>query len=112
MKNLILFTVAVVLAAIMTPFAIIFNALDPVFKLLGDLALSIDMAGNVLLRRPMNAWLITEEGYKFGNRKETISSALGKNKRDETLTPFGRGIANLLDFIDENHCLKSIDKMV
>jgi hypothetical protein len=40
MKNLILFTVAVVLAAIMTPFAIIFNALDPVFKLLGDLALS------------------------------------------------------------------------
>ena len=112
MKSLLLFLIAVILTAIATPFAVFFVIFEPLSKLLGDIALSIDMAGNVLLASPMNRLLITENGYKFGNRKETISSALGKNKRDNNLTESGKFIANILDFIDDNHCLKSIDNVV
>jgi hypothetical protein len=76
----------------------------------GKMALSIDITGNVMFSGMFNDWLAT--GYKFGNRKETISSVLGKNKRDGTLTGLGTSLANILDFIDENHCIKSIDNNV
>ena len=112
MKGLGLFLIAVVLGTLFLPFAILFVAFDSVFNLMGDIALSIDMAGNVFLRRPMNYWLITDAGYKFGNRKETVSSVLGKNQRDNTLMPIGKWIAKVLDTIDPGHCKESIDKMV
>ena len=48
-------------------------------------------------------------GYKFGNSKETISSALSKNKRDGTLSRTGKLLAWILDKIDKNHVLKSIN---
>jgi len=47
--------------------------------------------------------------YKFGNVNETISSALGKNQRDGTLSWFGRLICFILDKLDKNHCKKSIN---
>ena len=50
----------------------------------------------------------SRNGYKFGNVNETISSALGKNQRDKTLSWFGKIICLILDTIDENHCKKSI----
>lgn len=112
MINLLLFIIAVILTGIMSPIAIIYLILDTVFDLLGKIALSIDMAGNVLLSRPMNDILIKKNGYQFGNRKETISSALGKNKLNDTLTKYGRLVADILDKIDENHCIKSIDNNV
>jgi len=112
MISVLLFIVAIVLTVIMTPIALLYTAIDPIFDLLGRLALSIDMAGNVLLARPMNDLLKTKHGYKFGNRKETISSVLGKNKRDKTLTILGISIANILDFIEKDHCIKSIDDMI
>ena len=50
-------------------------------------------------------------GYAFGNPNETISSALGKNQRDGTLSWFGKVICKILDTIDKNHCEKSIDNL-
>ena len=50
-----------------------------------------------------------KRGYKFGNRDETISSALGRNKRLGTLTRFGIFIDKILDKLDPDHSLNSID---
>ena len=71
-------------------------------------ALSIDIWGNREFRTLWNSRLIIEGGYQFGREGETISSALGKNKLMGTLTKEGNKLANLLDKIDTNHCIKSM----
>src|SRR6476620_7537605 len=71
-------------------------------------AINIDKFANREFRATWNKYLKTENGYKFGKETETISSALGKNKRDNTLTKTGRLVCNVLDFLDKNHCIKSI----
>lgn len=78
-------------------------------KLSLNLALVIDRTGNLICRDIMNDLLIYPEWYKFGKRQETISSVLGKNKRDWTLTKRWLLLADILDYIDPNHCIKSID---
>lgn len=77
-----------------------------------SIATSIDASGNVVCKDLFNLILKQKGGVEFGNRKETISSVLGKNKRDGTLTNTGKGVAFILDKIDTNHCLKSIDDKV
>ena len=74
-------------------------------------AVDIDRFGNRNFRTLLNATLRKENGYKFGDERETISSALGKNKRDKTLTKTGKILCSILDFLDENHCLKSIKEL-
>lgn len=76
------------------------------------IATGIDQTGNVVCVDLFNLVLINNKGYKFGNRKETISSALGKNQRDGTLTIAGTALCDLLDLIDKDHCFKSIDEIV
>lgn len=71
-------------------------------------AISIDIFANVEFRTLWNLVFVKQMGYKFGLQGETISSALGKNQRDKTLTKFGRIICKILDFLDKNHCKKSI----
>jgi 8-oxo-dGTP diphosphatase len=77
-----------------------------------SIATSIDASGNVIFEDLFNLLLIKGSGYKFGNRKETISSVLGKNQRDKTLTLIGTALANILDMLDKNHCLNSIDNLI
>jgi len=71
-------------------------------------AKEIDIFGNFIGAPLFNQVLIKEGGYKFGNRSETISSALGKNSKDSTLTIYGIFLCWLVDRMDENHCEKSI----
>ena len=71
-------------------------------------ALSIDIWANREFRTLWNVKLRIENGYEFGREGETISSALGKNQRDKTLTTSGKILVFILDFLDENHCKKSI----
>jgi hypothetical protein len=75
-----------------------------------ETAIDIDRFGNRNFRTLLNKTL-QKNGYKFGDERETISSALGKNKRDNTLTKTGITICNILDYLDNNHCLKSIKKL-
>jgi len=70
-------------------------------------ALNLDKFGNREFRAFLN-FSMQKNGYKFGNPNETISSALGKNERDNTLTKCGRILVKFLDIIDKNHCKKSI----
>ena len=109
MVRLLLFTIALILFIVAFPIAIIYTALDTIFNLLGKLAVAIDSAGNVLLVELFNDSLISEEGHKFGDRKETISYVLGKNKKTNTLKRLGRLLCGLLNKIEKNHCEKAIE---
>ena len=71
-------------------------------------ALSLDIWANFELRTLWNTKLRINGGYEFGKIGETISSALGKNERDKTLSKTGKLLVKILDFFDENHCKKSI----
>ena len=69
---------------------------------------TLDLLGNVTIFNWLWFLFKTKDGYKFGNFNETISSALGKNQRDKTLTKCGKILVSILDFLDKNHCQKSI----
>ena len=73
-------------------------------------ATDIDKFGNRNMRTLLNVTLITSEGYQFGQWDETISSALGVNQRDSTLTKTGKAICWILDTLDKDHCKKSIEE--
>ena len=120
----VLAIVALLLACVLFPFGLLitfvanlykrrwkfsFKRLDEQFL---SIATSIDSSGNVVCKDLFNMCLKSKKGYEFGTRKETISSVLGKNQRDKTLTFTGKAIAFILDKIDKNHCQKSIDNLV
>lgn len=73
-----------------------------------NIALSIDKLGNVVMSNIFNDVMITKNGYKFGDDRETISSALGKNKIKNSLSKTGILLCKILDFIDDNHCVNAI----
>jgi hypothetical protein len=73
-------------------------------------AISLDRFGNREFRTLFNKVLILDNGYQFGDISETISSVLGKNEKDNTLTKAGKWLVWVLDKIDKNHAAKSIDK--
>lgn len=91
--------------AVLYKYGFSFKTIDGYFH---ETAIDIDRFANRNFRTLWNMTLRTKEGYKFGDYRETISSALGKNKRDGTLTKTGRIVCYILDALDENHCIKSI----
>jgi ADP-ribose pyrophosphatase YjhB (NUDIX family) len=118
--GLLLFLISVFLLLATGIFGIVYGVFHAIFKKgfrgLGEyflqIAISIDQLGNVLMQHLLNLLWVKPGGYAFGNRDETISSALGRNKRSGTLTVFGRGIDAILDRIDPNHSLNSIDYFI
>lgn len=120
----VLAIVALLLALVLFPFGLLITFITNLykrrwkfsFKRLDEqflsIATSIDSSGNVVCKDLFNVCLKSKKGYEFGKRKETISSVLGKNQRDKTLTFTGKAIAFILDKIDKNHCQKSIDNLV
>ena len=74
-------------------------------------ALSIDIWANREFRTLWNDKLKIDRGYEFGKENETISRALGKNERDKTLSKKGKLLVKILDFLDKNHCQKSIKEI-
>lgn len=72
-------------------------------------AKNLDIYANREFRSLWNKTLRSGSGYKFGAIGETISSALGKNQRDNTLSKNGKRLVKILDFLDKEHCKNSID---
>ena len=113
----LLFVISIVLILITGPLGFIYGILHSLFKqgfkgtgeFFLKIAISVDQLGNVLMQHLLNLLWMKPGGYKFGNRDETISSALGRNKKLGTLTWQGRFIDKILDIIDPNHSLNSID---
>jgi len=114
MKGFILFVVAIVLFLpltliniffVMAKYGFSFKTIDNYFY---QTAVDIDRFGNHNLRTMLNATLKKKYGYPFGNKYETISSALGKNKKAKTLTFTGSILCRILHIFDKDHCMKSI----
>ena len=113
MKGLILFLIAIFLFLPLTGINIVLVLIkNPTWKSLDEYffqtALDIDRFGNRNFRTLLNNSLIKDSIHKFGDPRETISSVLGKNERDETLTVTGVLLVKLLNAIDKDHCKKSI----
>lgn len=123
MKNFLLFLIAVLLALIVFPIGFLFTIGRAIWKwkrskMVGFLvntclsfALAIDHFGNVVCRDLFNSLMIKRGGYAFGNIRETISSAIGKNQQRGTLTTTGRCLAWILDTLDPDHCMRSISEV-
>lgn len=113
----LLFLISIFLMALTAPIGFVYGILHSLFtkgfRSLGEyllkIAISIDQLGNVLMQHLLNVLCVKKGGYFFGNRDETISSALGRNKQLATLTGFGKAIDSFLDQIDKDHSLNSID---
>lgn len=115
--GLLLFLISIVLFLATVPIGFIFGAVYSLYKqgLVGiseyllKMAISIDQLGNVSMQHLLNVVWIKKSGYKFGNRDETISSALGRNNKLGTLSGFGEFIDGFLNLLDKDHSLNSID---
>lgn len=120
--GLLFFIVSVILSALLYPVSFlasfIVNILHPKEMLSKlnqqflDIAVSVDATGNVVCDDLFNHIWIKKAGYRFGKRKETISSVLGKNQLTHTLTWLGWVVAKMLDAIQKDHCFISIDYWV
>jgi hypothetical protein len=75
-----------------------------------EVALALDNAGNVIMQHLLNDTLLLKKQhtYYFGNKKETISSVIGKNHLTNTLSPLGKALNAFLNYIDKDHSLNSI----
>lgn len=115
--GVLLFLISIVLLALTGPLGFIYGSLHALFtkgfKGIGEfllkIAISVDQLGNVMMQHLLNMLWVKKGRYNFGNRDETISSALGRNKKLGTLTGFGNWIDKLLDTLDPDHSLNSID---
>lgn len=72
-------------------------------------AKNLDIYANREFRSLWNKTLRIESGYEFGKIGETISSALGKNEINNTLSKNGKRLVKVLDFLDKDHCKNSIE---
>lgn len=112
--NIILLILALLLAVVLFPIGWVHGlftiklSISRLSHYLLTIALSIDQMGNVILAPLFNKIMIKRNGYKFGDEDETISYVLGRNKITETLSKLGNLLANTLDFIDKNHCAKTV----
>ena len=117
-KSFILFGIAFVLLVTTTPIGFVYALLRQLFlgkiKTLQiyfiEVALALDHAGNVIMQHILNDTLLIKNTntYQFGNKKETISSVIGKNHLTNTLSPLGKALNSFLNFIDKDHSLNSI----
>jgi hypothetical protein len=117
-KSFLLFGIAFVLVVTTTPIGFLYALLRQLFsgkiKTLQiyfiEVALALDNAGNVIMQHLLNDTLLNKNtnNYQFGNKKETISSVIGKNHLTNTLSPLGKALNAFLNFIDKDHSMNSI----
>ena len=118
LKSFLLFCIAIVLLIFTTPIGFLYALLRQLFfgklKTLSlyflEVAISIDNTGNVMMQHLLNDFLLIKqkETYYFGNKKETISSVIGKNSLTNTLSPLGKALNAFLNWIDKDHSFNSI----
>ena len=118
LKSFLLFCIAFVLLICTAPFGFFYALLRQLFfsklKSLSiyflEVAISIDNTGNVMMQHLLNDLLLVkrQETYYFGNKKETISSVIGKNSLTHTLSPLGKALNAFLNCMDKDHSFNSI----
>ena len=118
LKSILLFLIALILLTTTAPIGFIYTIIRQLIvnkaKTLSlyftEIALVLDEAGNVIMQHILNDFLLIKkwDTYYFGNKKETISSVIGKNYMTKTLSPLGIALNSFLNFIDKGHSLNSI----
>lgn len=114
--GIILLLISTILKLVLSPVLYLYGSIISLYnhefdKWNAQLAISKDQYGNGLGKYLFNSLLITKlSKNKFGNIDETISSVIGKNKINNTLTMLGRQIDFLLNLFEENHSIKAIDE--
>ena len=103
MLGLILFIIAYVLYFPLTLINFLLVRNKRYFR---DSAITLDKLANREFRTLWNKMLIKSNGYYFGNVNETISSVLGKNIQNKTLTKTGKVLVFILS---KKHCIDAID---
>jgi hypothetical protein len=112
MKALFLYLLSVLLTPTFSIIGIVYGLIvnpkgfrDKLYKM----AQSNDRFVNVTCEELFNKTMITEDAiYKFGDGRETISSAIGRNFLTNTLTKFGRWWDNYLNKVDPGHTKNAI----
>lgn len=110
MIGYILYIVAVILLAILSPLFILYAIIRAINKseYFYNVALSIDQLGNAMGCIIMNDVLLTKNSkYLFGNVDDTISYVLGMNYNANTLTIFGKLI---VFFLSRKHVQKAVEQ--
>ena len=117
-KSFLLFIIAFVLLVTTAPIGFLYALIRQTFLsktkplriFLVEVALALDVAGNVMMQHLLNDILLVKNPntYYFGNSKETISSVIGKNSLTQTLSFLGIGLNAFLNLLDKNHSLNSI----
>jgi hypothetical protein len=117
-KSFLLFLIALLLLVTTTPIGFLYTLIRQFvlakFKTLGaffiESAIALDMAGNVMMQHLLNDCLLVKkkDTYYFGNKKETISSVIGKNNLVGSLSATGRALNAFLNLIDKGHTFDSI----
>ena len=87
--GVLLFLISILLLVVTGPLGFVYGLFHALFtggiKGIGEyllkIAISIDQLGNVMMQHLLDALWVKKGRYHFGNRDETISSALGRNKR-------------------------------
>jgi len=116
--GLMLLVVSIILSVLFLPVGLLVSLFKRIKeKSLGRyfywIAYSIDQLGNVICMDFFNYILIEKRSQsKFGDPDETISSVLGKNERDLTLTRMGKGLSWILNKLDPNHTIDAIERFV
>lgn len=118
-----LYVLSSVLTLVVFPFAMLFGVFRSLYKRqfvsglkaidykFYTLAIAKDQTGNVVCKELFNDLLISSDSKdQFGNEDETISSVLGKNEEGGNLKVTGRLLANILNKIQKNHCINSINQ--
>ena len=88
------------------------NVLDELVLYELNKAVSRDQTGNVVHHIILNTHLIDTNGYKFGDRDETVSGVLGINEVLHYIEnkKLGKWLVSKLNDIETNHCKISIDR--
>lgn len=112
MKALFLYLLSVVLKPILSIIGIVYGLItNPknIGEKLYKMAQSNDRFVNVTCEEVLNDTMITKEAiYKFGDGRETISSAIGRNFLTHTLTKFGKWWDGYLNSVDPGHTKNAI----
>ncbi len=120
--GLIVFIIAVLLGFVLIPIGFFWSVIKTFYNtgfksgikeingFFWDCAVSIDQTANVLCQKFFNDTLIENVGYQFGNPDETISGVLGKNKLKGTLTKTGKVLDWILEKLERNHTISSIEE--
>lgn len=122
--GIVLWVVSFCLRDALAPFAFIHTVINAIrwggkWKHINAIALHAalanDVYGNMAYKDLLNAWFIKHDGYHYGEKGETISSATGKGWLVQGLAFLGLCLCAGLNFIDVStrkkggHCLASVD---